>query len=791
MGRRLALIALLLAALPCTSGAARAGAQATTVQVLPGVQATTAQAEAGTPSGADAEMWLSFQWNRQGPADTVLVLRRAGRLMVRAEDLQRWRLRLPDVAPLAHGGDDWFPLDALAGLRFTLDEARQALDVATPAALFQSTALSGEDSARSGATPSAPGAFFNYDVTLARSAGQNVASGLFELAGFNRFGSATSTLLAPDLGQGAHLIRLDSSVAQDRPTQRASLRIGDTIGAGAAWSHPVRYAGLQWASNFATDPGLISYPQPGMHGEAVVPSTLDVYVNDALRLHRDVPAGPFSITDIPVVTGQGELRMVLRDLLGREQVISAPYYASARFLRPGLHEFSYEAGALRRNYGVASNDYGRFAASATERVGISEQLTGELHAEVLRAQQTLGLAGSLLAPAVGVFTAALAASRGNAGSGALGAAGFERLSRAISVGANLTATSARFRQLGFDNGRLPPITAAQAFASLPTSRFGSFALSYLQQRYREREPVRLLSASYTRTLGSVGFLSASLLRSLGPHPSTAIGINFTRALSQDSSVSANANSYAGARQATVQLQRNLPAGSGFGYRLMAEAGAAGRREAALSAQSDVGGYTLEAARLADQTSVRVGATGGVALLAGAPFLGRRMDQSFGVARITDYPNVRVYADNQVVAHTDAKGLAFLPHLRAYQKNAIRIEQADLPMDAQIETMQIDAVPYLRSGLVLDFPVTRSRGALITILLEDGQPIPAGATVQVEGDAEQFPVGLRGEAYLLRLSANNRLLVTWRGQRCSLAAPLAPTSEALPHLGSFTCKGVQP
>ena len=139
----------------------------------------------------------------------------------------------------------------------------------------------------------------------------------------------------------------------------------------------------------------------GMSGEAALPSTVDLYVDNALRMSREVPSGPFSIQDLPVTTGQGDARLVVRDILGREQVITQPFYATPRLLRQGLHDYSYELGFVRRNFGTDSNNYGRALAVGSHRLGITEQFTGEIHGELLGHQQTLGLGGVLLWPARG------------------------------------------------------------------------------------------------------------------------------------------------------------------------------------------------------------------------------------------------------------------------------------------------------------------------------------------------------------------------------------------------------
>jgi len=166
-----------------------------------------------------------------------------------------------------------------------------------------------------------------------------------------------------------------------------------------------------------------------------------------------------------------------------------------------------------------------------------------------------------------------------------------------------------------------------------------------------------------------------------------------------------------------------------------------------------------------------------------------------VVQVPDYSGVGIYADNQLVASTDADGNALLPRIRPYQKNQVRIEQADLPLDTQIEAVQLDAVPYFRSGLLLRFPVKRSRGALLTVVLESGEPLPAGALAEIIKDSDEenevFPIGLRGELYLTGLGASNRLRVTWLEQRCEFILPYPESTDPLPNLGTYTCTRVAP
>jgi outer membrane usher protein len=256
-------------------------------------------------------------------------------------------------------------------------------------------------------------------------------------------------------------------------------------------------------------------------------------------------------------------------------------------------------------------------------------------------------------------------------------------------------------------------------------------------------------------------------------------------------MSVGARSQGGSAGGSVQYQRNLPAGTGMGYRLQAGLSPRDPDLANVTLQNDVGAYSLGIARSQGTNAYQASVRGGLALLDGRLFASRHLDDSFAVVQVPGFENVRVYADNQEVGLTDRDGYALVPRLRPYQKNPIRIEQADLPLDAGIQGLQVDAVPYARSGLALTFPVSRASGALLEIRLADGSPLPAGAEVFVDGQASPFPVGLRGEVYLTGLQSGNRLQARWSGQSCDILLTVPESSDPLPHLGPVTCKGVRP
>jgi outer membrane usher protein len=538
-------------------------------------------------------------------------------------------------------------------------------------------------------------------------------------------------------------------------------------------------------------------PRPKISGESSLPSTVELYVDNLLRMRREVPSGPFTIQDLPVINGQGDAQLVVRDILGREQVITKPFFTSSRLLKQGLQSYSYELGFVRKNFGIDSNNYGRLMAVGTHRLGYTEKFTGEVHGELLGSQQSVGLGGVLLSPAAGILSGNLAMSNSKKGVGGLLGLGFQRQSGNFSVGVNTQLTSQNFAKLGLQSETLAPRHINQMVVKMATNYFGSFAVNYTQQAFRDMEGYKSLSGSYVREVAGLGNLSASVTRYLNAEAKTVFGLNFSMNLDLGKRRGANINISAkpGGNNANLQLNRRLPAGSGVGYRLVSGLSDTDRREAEVSLQNGVGNYSLAAGQSQGQTAFRGSASGGVAFLGGSSFFSRRITDSFAVVQVPGYAGVGIYADNQLSTRTDSKGNALLTGLRSYQKNLVRIEQSNIPLDAQIDTLQLDAVPYFRSGLVLKFPVKRSRGALLTVVLENGELLPAGAQVEIINENilenELYPTGMGGEVYLTELELENQLRVIWKEQSCEFSLPFPETTDPLPHLGTYICIGVEP
>jgi outer membrane usher protein len=738
------------------------------------------------------EAWLATRINGVSDGNDVVLLLledRDGRVFAPPEAFEKWRMAAPAAKPVAFNGGWYLPLDDVEGLAYRIDQGKQELLLEGQPGIFSASVIGDRAATFSSPATSSLGGFFNYDLQYLHEDDQSGIDGLVEVGLFNGFGVGTSSFLGRELNAGADFIRLESTWAYDWPARMRTVRLGDSINRSGAWGRAVRFGGVQWGTNFATRPGFIPFPLPTIAGEAALPSTVEVFSDNAQRLSEEVPSGPFTISNLPVVTGAGEVTLVVTDLLGREQIISQPYYVSQTLLREGLHDYSYELGFVREDFGLASNDYGRLFAGGTHRLGLTDRFTGELRAELLEDQQTAGAGGSFLWPSIGTANLALAASRQDSGVGGLLSLGFDRIARNSSYGFQTEFTTDDFTQLGLQPGEAAPRQTTVARMGFPITARDSLSLSYLKQDHRGQTDAEFLTMSYGISLPRDFYLSAFALKDLSGGAGDSIGLVLTRPLGSRDTLSASGFWQGTSSGAELSLQRSLPPGRGLGYQLVAGVGEGARDAASVYAQNDVGAYTAEAARLQGSTAYRLGMTGGVAVMGGRGFLTRWLDDSFGVVKVADYADVQIYADNQPVARTNDHGMALVPQLRSFENNRISIEQADLPLDAQLGAVELEATPAFRSGVLVDFPVVSIRGALLEIVLQDGSPLPAGALVRRIDGAERFPVAMRGEVYVTGLEDHNELKAEWSGRTCLVEVDMPAGDDPLPRIGPLECVGV--
>ncbi|WGF89656.1 fimbria/pilus outer membrane usher protein [Marinivivus vitaminiproducens] len=733
--------------------------------------------------------WLvAVTLNGRPVSQGSLVLRaQDGRLAVRQQDLASWKVRIGDPDIVAFNDEAFVVLDALGASDVVFDPATQTLSANLPADRLDPNRIDPE--AVITPPPQAGwGAFLDYDLQYL--AGQGVRErldGLLETGAFSPHGVLLNSLRAQDaLGDDADLVRLETTFQRDLPGSRASFRLGDSLAPGGALGRPARFGGVQYATNFRTDPGFVTFPRPTIGGLADQDSVVDVFIDNARRISTDVPAGPFELDNLPGVTGAGEVQLRVTDLLGREQIVTQSYYVSPRLLQAGLSEYSYELGVLREDYGTRSFAYDEVFGAGTHRYGITNALTAEVHGEILTDLQLGGLGASVLLGKFGLLSGGLAASHADGQGGAQGSLDYEYRGSSFNVGLRTTLTSPDFAQVGGrDDGQ--PERVDQVSFGFGLGDFGRVGLFFINSEERAFEDSQSFAANYSVRLGP-GTLLLNGVQTIAPVSDLAVAAVYSLPLdgwrSLDSTVS---NSSAGTRGQVQFRQNRGNTDLGLDYRLAAEAGEDPRLfDGSVGYNTSVAAFGVDGTVQDGDAAIRTNASGSIGLLNGRIGAARRIGRSFGVVDLPGFAGVPVYVDNREVGLTNGAGYLIVPDLRPYETNAIRIDPEALPMNAELATDEVMAVPFERSGVPISFGVRDTRHATAILRDTGGLPLPAGLMLADPAGTFAATVARDGLAYVTGAGGQEAIeLSSDQGHVCVL--PALPPGETMTDLGEVTCR----
>jgi outer membrane usher protein len=736
---------------------------------------------------------------------TWLFVERAGTLYVQREAFDEWRIIVnADTKPIEFKGQQYWPLSAVPGYNAKINFANQSVELLFSPQSFTAIRLANVVSKRPVVSPVLPSVFFNYDINYSTSylrAAPRIEdlSALTELGFSSNLGVLTTSATGRNLtrnkalGANTEWLRLETTFTKDLPQSNRTLRLGDSATRSGMLGRNVYFGGVQFGTNFSLTPGYVTQPIPVLNGLSAAPSTVELYVNDVLRQVSEVPTGPFAIDNASILTGSGDARIVVRDLLGRETVIQQSFFTNSQLLAKGLNDWSLEAGSVRRDLGSANANYGPEFISGLWRRGINDSLT--LEGRFAKTSQLglmqMGVTTALPMQLLG--RAAITGSRSSRlNSGAQWLAGVEHQGLHFGAALEVQGASIDFRELGQDFASRPIKKQIAGNLSYSSDTLGTIGFGFARIEQYDSPSVTTLSGNYSVRVGRNSSLSltASEARTAGI-TSRSVGLSLIIPLENNIIASAYANTSGNQNDLYTTLAQNPDQDNHLGWRLLAgQQRNHEREEAGTYYYGRYGTLTGDVSNSPDQTALRIGANGGVIAADGHVFATQRVNDSFALAEVKDYGDVGVGIGNNIQTKTDKKGVAIIPRLSAYQNNSIRLKADDLPVSAELDSIEQDVVPAWRSGVKVIFPVRSGRGALLKIKLDDGEPAPAGAIVQIEGDKQEFYVARRGEAFVTGLQPNSKVILRWKEQQCIVNVTLPPEkADEIARLGPLLCKGM--
>lgn len=695
------------------------------------------------------------------------------------------RSALEALGIMTRGSSAHVRVSTIQGATFRLDERTLTLRIDVPLSAFRGTELDLAQRAPANIVYRRDtSAFFNYAPRLV---GFKHAQAYGE-AGVSAGGALLFSSASISEGYGA--VRGLSNVTIDEREDLRRWIAGDSVVTSGPLGGAVTLGGLSVGRSFDLDPYLARVPTLSTTGTVVTPSTLDVYVNGALVRREPVAPGAFTVQNLPVPSGAGATRYVLRDVFGREQSFGSPYYAAGGLLRPGLVDYGFAGGLRREDLAADSFGYTTPAGMGRYRAGITRSLTLGARGEIAPGLATGGPTATVGLP-FGQVEMAAAGSTANGRGGLAGLLSYVYTSRRFGVGAVGRVATDAYSNVSMPPAQDRPLVDASAFLSVPVGRRVTISNDYALSRTRDGNGNARIGIATTVQIDRSLSFSANASRSVlsdGTAPFDTYA-SLTYVFANGTSASANARTRASEVAATAEVNRPFPVTTGVAYRASVTRGSVDEGHAMAAVQTEIGRAqaSVDAWEGRPATVTLEGAGSIIAVDGGGVFLARPVTSGFAVVQVPGVENASVDLNNHEVARTNRSGNAVVLNVLPYYGNRLRVGGGDLPLDVDVASdEQIVAPPY-RGGVLVRFAAKRTAFVRGTLKVRSpwGVRIPKYGELRVEGMIS--PIGDDGTFELEEIAAGRHpARIVDADGACELTIEVPLARGPVTHLESVEC-----
>jgi len=647
----------------------------------------------------------------------------------------------------------------------------------------------------------------NYDFTLTHSSNAKYISSLQDLNYFSEYGILYYSFFAkgefPTKGlfkdkqakkEDRKVLRLESNWTFDNVDNMARWRAGDSTTKGADWSGSTRFAGIQYSTNFAVKPDLITHPLMDFSGRSELPSTLDVFINSNSVYKTQSKTGDFRIDSLPVPTGRGDLIIKAEDITGKVKTFILPFYITPTLLTKDLSDFSFEAGIQRKNFGVQSNEYKYFVSNGDYNLGISDSWTLGAHFESLKDMGSIGASNIVQIGHLGVVTASIATNVHKLNNTQKATLGYTYQTESFTYSCSVTETSRNYQDIFNYPASTPSGTNYQTSFGYNNKKIGNFFLTFLSYQpsasVNKSDKIEMAMISYDRQVtknSSLRFSVGTDLKSKRKAAFAYLSFNAnlgTRTLGLSNSIQKG--------KATQQLNLSSQSNSPLGWGYRANIGKSDRYNYDIQVTKDTQ-YVDTALYVFDSNGSRteqLGLTGGVVMMDKEFYLTRPIYNSLALVKVGKLKNVPVYNNNLKVGYTNSEGKVLIPNVLSYVPSEIKLDQRKLPLDTNFASTVLRTAPKWKSGVIIDFEVTKIKSVQMKLLSPDHKVIPFDEEVNIEGVADELFVGYDGMLYINDIGNLKTLngKICENEQCCHFEAPIDESlTDPIIDLGDVICQ----
>ncbi|WP_174508146.1 fimbria/pilus outer membrane usher protein [Klebsiella oxytoca] len=733
-------------------------------------------------------LYLGLSVNGNTLAGTVPVKVSNDRYWVSASVLRQAYIPLPE-------GETLVDVSQIPSVQFEYDQAGQMLKLKVPDSWLPEQRIDNTGEQNYHRPLSTPGLLFNYDsYSLVSSDNSKTTSTSTETRFFGAAGTFSNfAVIRQDWSSGnaeqQGYIRYDTLWKYSDTERMLSYQAGDVVSDALTWSSSVRLGGLRFSRNFSVRPDLVTYPLLNLSGSAEVPSSVDLFINGYKASSTQINGGPYTLTNVPYISGAGEATVVTTDALGRQVTTSVPFYVSNTLLREGLSDFDFSIGALRNNYGIKNADYGAGAVSAIYRYGVSNWLTVSTHTEDREGLTNAGIGSDISVGTLGTLSLSASASQGE-GNGNQLTSGYSYYSGIWGLNYQHIQRSADFDNLSSyrSTSTLSRQSDQATLSFSPWGRvLGSFSLGYFDIQAQDSSRTRLMNLSWSRGLWKNSSVNISVNHDLQANSYSSM-LQLIIPFDELGSVQISGQrSSSGEWGQNIAYNRSAPVEGGLGWNLAHSISGDNYSQADLTWVNKLatlsGGYYGSR----DDRHGWFEAADSVVLMDNSLFFARRINDAFIVVSTDGYPDVTVNYENRKVGATDKNGHLLIPWATAWYPGKVTLDTLPLPTDTEVPMVEQRIAVRESSGALVEFPVRRVRSATITLVDGAGQPLALGTQVEETTSHQVSVVGYDGIVWLSHLNRENKLVINADKGQCVVHFKLPEQTPVPQRVGPISCQ----
>lgn len=770
---------------------------------------------ASTIEMPDTTLWLEIVINGKPTGEVIPVEYQNKNYWLTAEQLDQVGLSM-----LKKDNLETIAIDKVADIHVNYNSELQQLHIDLPSSwLPQQHIVINRTSYLPIPPQSSLGALFNYDFYYTSPEQKEAADNLSlwtEQRIFDGFGIISNTGIYHKSFNGNssnrlnnRYLRFDTYWRYSDPERMLSYRFGDVITDALPWTTATRIGGFQIARNFSTRPDLITYPLPQFAGDAAVPSTVDLYINNYKMDTQAINPGPFTIETQPYINGAGNATIVTTDALGRQVSTSAPFYVASSLLREGLTDYSLSLGVMRQNYGLKSADYSNIAVNSLIRYGATNWLTLEGKLEGAQHLVSTGVGANMRVANWGVVNLAVSGSRTSdkawhknsrdrqayynpitgvfdytnhyysnpdtSNRGNQLAVGYSYNNNVISINAQRIIRSKGYADLSnYRTNYLLSRRQDQLTTSLGLGRFGTLGAGYFAIRHPRAGETKLLNVSWNTSIWRNLNIYASINKEISNRGISA-QIMLTMPLDDWGTASISSSRDINNQWVTrTNWSRTAPLNGGLGWNLAIAEGndkVDKYRQADITWRSDY--FETRAGMYGNKDNyTRWGeVTGSIVAMGGDLYATNTIYDAFALVSTNGFADVPVFYENQLIGKTNNKGKLLVPTITSWYPTKLSIDPLDLPAEVEIPATMRELSVREQSGLMVEFKIKQINSINFIVIDNNNKHLPRGSLIKTQDDNTSW-VGWDGAVWMQNIETPNKLNITLAdtGKHCSINLP---------------------